>query len=142
MKTNTIITISVVAVGLITLALLLPKRDTTGENPAITDGKNSGDEDYEETFAVSDVANQLYILMSSWGWGKSKEILSVFVDRVPRTNTAFEKLKTAFGLRQHNAVTGGTSFGTNKNLIEWLKAEMKSEHYQTLKSFYPNQPWI
>jgi len=141
---NTIITIGVFAVGIIGLAFLLPKRDTTGGNTAITDGNNeqNSDDNHNNVFAVSDVANQLYILMSSFGFGRSADVLSVFVDRVPRTNSAFEKLKTAFGLRQHNGYTGGTSFGSNKNLIEWLKAEMKSEHYQTLKSFYPNQPWI
>jgi len=120
----------------------LPKRDTTGGNIAISDGQNEQQNSENQGFNASDVANQLYEIMSDAGWFRSADILAVFVDRVPRNNTAFEQLKNAFGLRQHNGYTGGTSFGSNKNLIEWLKFELNKEHYQTIKSFYPNQAWI
>jgi len=139
---NTIITISIFAIGLIGLAFFLPKRDVTGGDIAISDGEKESQNNENQGFNASDVANQLYSIMSRFGWGASAEILNVFVDRVPRTNSAFEKLKTAFGVRQHNAVTGGTSWGSNKNLIEWLKSETNAEHYQTIKSFYPNQAWV
>jgi len=139
---NTIITISVFAIGLIGLAFFLPKRDVTGGNIAISDGEKESQNNENQWFNASDVANQLYAIMSGMGWFRSADILAVFTDRVPRNNSAFEQLKNAFGLRQHNQVTGGTSFGKDRNLIEWLQHEMNTEHYQTLKSFYPNQAWI
>jgi len=139
---KTIITISVFTIGIIGVAFLLPKRDTTGGAIAISDGQNGQQNSENQGFNASDVANQLYTIMSGLGWFNSADILAVFVDRVPRNNSAFEQLKNAFGLRQHNGYTGGTSFGSDKNLIQWLKAELNTEHYQTIKSFYPNQAWI
>jgi|GEM_PF-1191871 len=133
---STIITISVFTVAILGLAFFLPKRDTTGGTIAITDGENGHQNPENQWFNTSDVANQLYTIMGRAWWGASAEILAVFVDRVPRNNTAFEQLKNAFGLRQHNGYTGGTSFGSDKNLIQWLKAELNKEHYQT------NQAWI
>jgi len=139
---KTIITIGVFAIGVIGLAFLLPKRDTTGGNIAITEGENGQQNSENQGFNATDVANQLYTIMSRLGWGASAEVLAVFTDRVPRNNAAFEQLKNAFGSRQHNGYTGGTSLGSNKNLIEWLKSELNKDHYQTIKSFYPNQAWI
>jgi len=114
---NTIITISVFTVAILGLAFFLPKRDTTGGNIAISDGQNEQQNSENQGFNASDVANQLYEIMSDAGWFRSADILAVFVDRVPRNNTAFEQLKNAFGLRQHNGYTGGTSFSLLKLLL-------------------------
>lgn len=138
---KTIWAVAGIATGLVVLALILPKRDTTGDFSGIVED-GSSNHNSNNIFDATSVANQLFLIMSDLGWFRSADILQVFADRVPRTNTAFESLKKAFGTRKHNQVTGGNTLGKNRGLIEWLQHEMNAEHYATLKSFYPNQPWI
>ncbi len=141
---KTIWTVGGIAVSIITLAFLLPKKDTTGSDGTggVSEGNTGGTQNGGNSFDAGNVANQLYAVMSDVWWLRSSDILKIFSDRVPRTNSAFVSLYSAFGKRQYNKATGGTSFGADRDLIEWLKAELSSDHYETLKSFYPNQSWL
>ena len=133
---NTIWTVGGIAVGVLTLALILPKRDITGTAP-VKDDRHTNPQG--GNFDPFQVASQLFDVMSSWG-KNSATVLEIMKNRVPASG--FGALKTAFGTPKYNWVTGGQTLGSNRDLIYWIKNETTSDHYVTIKSMFPNQPWI
>lgn len=132
-------TVGGIALAIVTLAIILPKKDTTGNGGRTTDHQGNLLDPSGNIFKPQEVAQQLYNVMSSWG-KDSATVLDILKKRVPANG--FNDLKSAFGTPQYNWLTGGTALGSNRDLIFWLKEELTSEHYITVKSLFPNQPWL
>lgn len=128
-----------IAIGLLTLAFILPKRDTTGSAPTGKNDKGDPLDPSGNVFHPFDIAALLFEVMS--GWGKnSATVLEILRDKVPYDG--FGAVKTAFGKRKYNYFTGGQAGGSMRDLIYWIREETTKEHYLTIKAMFPTQNWI
>lgn len=121
--------------GIILLLLLSKGNDNSG---AQTDPTGNGDvtnpDNTVQAFNSKTIADGLYDAMA--GFGTDEEEIMNLLRTV--TQTQFGKVVTSFGKRKYNTYTGSTELGSLQPLKVWLKEELATNEYNTLRLKYPN----
>lgn len=136
-----IATYSAVALGLglVVYYSFFNKDNSGGESdPTGNNGGNNGNNPGLPTpvFNANKIRLELFDAMNSY-WGTNEdEIINTLRTVTP---SQFVQVVRAFGKERYTDYLGyKTSFGTERDLPYWLKAELNDQLYLSLKRKYPN----
>lgn len=136
-KKYTLIGLGVVLAGVITyFAFKKPKEENGGTqlDPTGNNGGTSGGTSGGYIFNAINVADALHTAMKDTGTDED----TIFNVLAPITQLQFSLVIQKFGSRLYNDTLGNSVWGTPRPLKHWLKEELSSSDYETLRKKFPN----
>lgn len=120
-----------VGVGVVLLSLVT----TNKNNPNYDSGDSNNQPSTITDQEAKQKADTLYEAMN--GMGTDEDM--IFATLTGLTVADYNKVDSAFGYRSYNTYTGTSTGGINKYPLKtWLKEELSSSDYITLKNNFPN----
>lgn len=102
--------------------------DPTGNNGGTTGGSAG------YVFNAVNVADTLHVAMKDSGTDED----AIFNVLAPLSQAQFATVIQKFGNRLYNDTLGNSTWGTPQPLKHWLKEELSSSDYETLRKKFPN----